>query len=123
MLDRILDHRERHQIRKARQQKQALRYGAIILVVGMVFLAVGAVMESASPAEKPKASEVVPAKSEDRPAPAEESSEQYIQEFTSKQEKYCLNMGQAAGLTEPQLTEQIETCLVETANWSMEDFE
>jgi DNA-directed RNA polymerase specialized sigma24 family protein len=54
MLERILDHRERQQIRKARQRKQTMRYGVIFFAIALVVLAVGAVMEAASPAEEPK---------------------------------------------------------------------
>lgn len=55
MLERILDHRERQQIRKARQRKQAMRYGAIFFAIALVVLAAGAVLEAASPAEETKA--------------------------------------------------------------------
>lgn len=54
MLDRILDHRERQQIRKARQRKQSMRYAIIFFAIALVMLAVGAVVESGKPAEAAK---------------------------------------------------------------------
>jgi trehalose-6-phosphate synthase len=53
----------------------------------------------------------------------EESGEdiQAIQTLTSKQEQYCYRINKH--LPEPQLTQQIEICLTQTANWTLEQFE
>jgi hypothetical protein len=119
MLDRILDHRERQQIRKARQRKQAMRYGVIFFAIALVVLAVGAVMEASSPAEEPKTT----ASKTEQSTTSTQIEAPSEQEFTSKQEKYCLNVNQAVGYKEPELTRQIDACLIETANWSIEKFE
>jgi hypothetical protein len=62
-----------------------------------------------------------------KPQPTDDTSTstsiQHDQEWSSKQAKYCLNVGQQAGLKEPELTKQYDRCVDHTANWPMEKFE
>ena len=115
MIERIIEYQETRQFRKERQRRQSIRYLTIMLVV-LGVLGIGAsIVDAFTPsktAEPAKTSEPVSAIS-----PAQE------QEYTSKQEKFCLDVAQLKGLQEPGVTKRHEACLVETDGWSIEDFE
>ena len=120
MFKRYTEYREMQQLRKDHLMKQKLRYLGIFFVVMLALLLVVSVMEVVKPAEATK-----PVKTEQPSAPVqtEEPSVQDEWEFSAKQEKYCLNVSQEAGFEEPELTQRIDECLDQTADWPMEKFE
>jgi hypothetical protein len=73
------------------------------------------VVEAVSPAEPVKSEKVEQTK------PVEKLSDQEIQELTSKQAQYCLQINEH--LPEPKLSQEIEVCEQTTSSWTIEEFD
>lgn len=116
MIERLIEYREAQQFRKDRKRRQDQKRALMVLFpfLGLLLLVGGiaALVEE----EKPVSAVQAVATPSQVSAPDE-------QEYTAKQEKFCLEVAQMKGLKEPGVTERVEACLVETEGWPMEDFE
>ena len=123
MLERLIEYREGQQFRKDRKRKQDQKRALIILVPCMVILLIGAGISAVMGREKPVPVTKAVATPSQASEPNKIAPSVDEQEYTSKQEKFCLDVAQLKGLQEPGVTKRHEACLLETEGWSMEDFE
>jgi hypothetical protein len=115
MLKQYIEYKEMKQLRKDHMAQKKLRYAVIFFAIAMTLLIAMAVIEAVTPAGSAKPSKV------EQPVGKTELSDQEIQELTSKQAQYCLQINQH--LPEPRLTKQIGVCERKTSSWTITDFD
>jgi flagellar basal body-associated protein FliL len=123
MIERLIEYREAQQFRKDRKRRQDQKRALTILVPCMVLLLIGAGISAIMGEEEPAPAVKAVATPSQASEPVEALSTTDDQEYTSKQEQFCLEVAQMKGFKEPGVTKRIEACLLETAGWPMEDFE